>query len=138
VEVDGSGRPAFLRFPVHTLRFPPGVTRNYRPPTLELYLQLQGGLGTFRLRVKVRRVGGHQEIAASPPFQLILATPGDVDPIEARIRLNGLVFPNDDVYEFLVYANEVNLSEPREGEPPPCPAPVVAVLPANGMPGGVQ
>lgn len=62
VEEDGTERPAILRFPVHTLRFPAGVSRNYRPPVLSLYLQLQGGRGLYFFRVVLRVVGNTREV----------------------------------------------------------------------------
>lgn len=102
VDESADGRPAILRFPVHTLQFPGLLERNYEVPGLVLYLQLQGGSGTFDLRVRMRRVDGVREVTVSPTYRLILATPGDAVPLELALKLNHLVFPNPDVYELMV------------------------------------
>ena len=137
VEPDGNDRPAILYFPVHTLRFPPGVARNFRPPVLELYLQLQGGRGLFFFRIVMRVVGQTREVTLAH-FDDELDAADEVFPLERAVKLNRLVFPEPDVYELLVYANAVNLHEPTDHVPIPFPPIRVAVLPADGTPGGVE
>ncbi len=135
VEEDGTERPAILRFPVHTLRFPPGVSRNYRPPVLTLYIQLQGGRGLYFFRVVLRMVGSAREVTIAH-FDDDLDAADEVFPLERAITLNRLVFPEPDVYELLVYANAVSLHEPTDHVPIPFPPIRVAVLPADGTAGG--
>jgi hypothetical protein len=137
VEEDGSERPAILMFPVHTLRFPPGVTRNYRPPVLTLYAQLQGGRGLYFFRVVLRIVGQIREVTVAQ-FDEDFDSADEVFPLERAIKLNRLVFPAPDVYELLVYANAVSLHEPTDRVPIPFPPIRVAVLPSDGTPGGVE
>lgn len=136
VDEDGSGRPAILRFPVHTLRFPPGVARNFRPPVLGLYLQLQGGRGLYFFRVVMRVVGETSEVTVAH-FDDELDAADEVYPLERAVALHRLVFPEPDVYELLVYANAVSLHEPTDRVPVPFPPIRVAVLPADGTAGGV-
>jgi hypothetical protein len=138
VEEDGSGRPANLAFPVHTLRFPSGVQRNYRPPVLSLYVQLQGGRGTHFIRVVMRVAGGLREVAAAPPVEEVFDGADDVFPLELAIELHRLVFPEPDVYELLVYVNHRNLHEPSDNILLPFPPIRVVVLPADGSPGGTE
>ncbi|MBP3958548.1 hypothetical protein J8F10_25140 [Gemmata sp. G18] len=135
VEEDGTERPAIIRFPVHTLRFPPGTSRNYRPPVLTLYVQLQGDLGLFFFRVVLRLVGGAREVTIAH-FDDDLDAADEVFPLERTIALNRLVFPAPDVYELLVYANAANLHEPNDHIQIPFPPIRVAVLPADGTAGG--
>lgn len=138
IEEDGSGRPAKLAFPVHTLRFPPGVHRNYRPPVLSLYVQLQGGRGTHFIRVVMRVGGGLREIAAAPPIEVVFDGAEDVFPLELAIELHRLVFPEPDVYELLVYVNHLNLHEPSNSVAIPFPPIKVAVLATDGSAGGIE
>jgi hypothetical protein len=135
VEEDGSGRPAILAFPVHTIQFPPGVLRNFRPPPLTLYVQLQGGRGLYFFRVVLRVVGDTREVAVAQ-FDEDLDAADEVFPLERAIPLNRLVFPEPDVYDLLVYANAVNLHEPADRVPIPFPPIRVAVLPPDGTAGG--
>ena len=135
VEEDGSGRPAILAFPVHTIRFPPGVSSDFRPPVLSLYVQLQGGRGLYFFRVVLRIVGQAHEVTVAH-FDDDLDAAEEVFPLERRIALHRLVFPRPDVYELLLYANAVNLHEPGDHVPIPFPPIRVAVLPADGSAGG--
>jgi hypothetical protein len=137
VDEDGSGRPAILAFPVHTIRFPPGVSANYRPPVLSLYVQLQGGRGLYFFRIVLRTVGESREVTVAH-FDDELDAADEVFPLERRIRLHRLVFPSPDVYELLVYANHVCLHEPNDHLPIPFPPIRVAVLPADGYTGGAM
>jgi hypothetical protein len=138
VELDGSGRPANLAFPVHTIRFPPGTSRDYRSPVLNLYAQFQGGRGTYFFRVLMRIVGGVREVAVAAPVEEVLDRIYEVAPLELIIKLHRLVFPEPDVYELLVYANNVNLHEPSDQLEIPFPPIRVAVLPSDGSSGGAE
>lgn len=137
VEEDGGGRPFALVGPIHTLRFPPGVTENYRPPMLALYVQLQGGRGTFYVRARLCEVGTATETAAAGPVEFVFDGAGRVEPEELAVELDALVFPRPNVYELLVYANHVNLNETGADRPHLFLTTRVAVLPADGSPGGV-
>lgn len=132
---DGTERPAVLRFPVHTIRFPPGKERDYRPPVLTLYLQIQGGRGLYFFRVALRVVGETPEVTVAH-FDDELAAADEVFPLERAVPLHRLVFAKPDVYELLVHANLVNLHEPGDHVPVPFPPIRVAVLPSDGSPGG--
>lgn len=137
---DADRRPFDLFVPVHTLRFPLGVRRDYRPPTLALYLQLQGGAGTFYVRTVVRRAGGLAELYRGDPLEVHLGDdPGRVAPVELGLDLDGLAFPKPDIYEVAVYANHVALNNPDAGPGVMIPFPPirVAVLPTDGSDGGV-
>jgi hypothetical protein len=133
VDDAGTERPVVLKFPVHTLYFPDGVSQNFRPDVLRLYLQLQGGRGGYFFKVVMRRVGDSAEVLVGL-FDDQLDAVDEVYPLERDVPLNRLVFPEPDVYELLVYANAVNLHEPAETVPIPFPPIRVAVLPA--APGG--
>lgn len=138
VEDDGGGRPFRLVNPVHTLRFGPGVSQNYRPPMLTLYTQFQGRQGTFYIRAQLRVVGSAAEIAGAGPVEYVFDGADRIEPEEIALELDSLVFPKPDVYELLVYVNHVNLNEPGEGRPHLFLTTRVAVLPADGTPGGVE
>ena len=138
IEFDGSGRPALLAFPVHTLRFPPGVAERYRPPLLKLYLQLQGGVGTFYVSGVLREQGEVVEVYRTPrPVELVFE--GDahrIVPLDLVIELNGLTFPKPGAYELLVYANYANLHDPTGHIPHAFPPVRVTVLRPDGSEGG--
>lgn len=136
VEEDGAGRPFRLVGPVHTLRFSPGMVRNYQPPMLTLYVQLQGGRGTFYIRAQLREVGKTNEFSATGPVEVVFDGADRPQPQELAVELGDLVFPNPDVYELLVYANHVNLNEHSEDRPHLFSTTRIAVLPADGSPGG--
>lgn len=138
ISTDADGRPYDLFVPVHTLRFPPGVVRNYRPPTLGLYVQFQGGSGTYYLRVALRPAGGSAEPYETPPVEVGFGDdPGRVKPLELAIDLDELVFRRPGVYEVVVYANHVCLNDPGPAAPAPFPPVRVVALPADGSEGGV-
>lgn len=135
---DAERRPYNLFAPVHTLRFPLGVRRDYQPPTLSMYIQLQGGTGTFYVRVVVRRAGGTATVYQTLPEEIGFGDdPGRVFPIELALELDGLAFPEPDVYEAVVYANHVSLNDPGSAVLIPFPPSRVAVLPTDGSDGGV-
>jgi hypothetical protein len=135
VDHDGNERPAILAFPVHAIRFPPGVSANYRPPVLNLYLQLQGGRGLYFFRVVLRVVGQSREVTVAH-FDEELDAAEEVFPLERAVALHRLVFPKPDVYELLLYANAVSLHEPSDHVSIPFPTVRVAVLPSEGFAGG--
>lgn len=138
IEFDGSGRPALLAFPVHTLRFPPGVGTHYQPPAPKLYLQLQGGVGTFYVWAALREEGEVIELYRSPrPFELVFTTDAHrFLPREVVLDLDGVRFPRPGVYEVIVRANHVNLHEPNDQTPLAFPPIRVVALSADGSEGG--
>ncbi len=135
VEEDGTERPAILRFPVHTIRFPANTEKNYRPPVLFLYLQLQGGRGLYFFRVILRVIGETREVTIAY-FDDELDATEEVFPLERIVSLNRLVFPKPAQYELLVYANAVNLHETSDTVPIPFPPVTITVLPSDGTLGG--
>ncbi len=104
---------------------------------LTLYTQFQGGQGTFYIRSQLRVVENTAEIAGAGPVEYVFDGADRVEPEEIVLELDSLVFPKPDVYELLVYVNHVNLNEPGEGRPHLFLTTRIAVLPADGSPGGV-
>jgi hypothetical protein len=47
IEPDADGLPFSLERPIHTLRFPLGQLKDYRPRELCLYTQLENATGSF-------------------------------------------------------------------------------------------
>jgi hypothetical protein len=85
IEEDREGRPFALEVLIHTLRWPQGHTGAYRPPTLELYLQLEDAVGTFNIRCALRRFNEEHEIYRSPQQEVPFDW-GDEPPHPARTR----------------------------------------------------
>lgn len=139
VEDDADGRPYRLVVPVHTLRFAPGVLRHYRPPTLTLYLQIQGGVGTFYIWAAMREEGETTEVYKTPaPFEGVFDDDSyRIIPLELALNVPDLSFPRPGVYELLIHANYVNLHDPTAPLPHAHPPIRVRVLPADGSEGGV-
>ena len=137
VELDGAGRPALLAFPVHTVRFPPGVSR-YSPPAPKLYLQIQAGVGTFYIGAVLRAEGETAEIYRTRmPYEAVFDDDTHrVIPLELVLDLDGLAFPRPGMYELLVRANYVNLHDPNDRIPIAYPPIRVTALPADGSEGG--
>lgn len=139
IGADDEGRPYNLFVPVHTVWFSPGSAGSYTPPTPKLYLQLQGGVGTFYVHVALREHGEPAELYRTRrPFEVVFR--GDeyrVIPLELAIDLDGLSFPRPGAYELLVRANYVDLHDPAGPVPIPFPPIRVTVLPADGSEGGV-
>lgn len=138
VEEDGEGRPYRLTVPVHTIRFPPGVVGRYRPPSLRLYVQLQGAVGTFYIRAVLREEGEATELYHTGPAEVPFGGQEyRVVPLELTLELDELVIPRPGTYELLVYANYVSLHAPGDRVSIPFPPIRVTVLPSDGSPGGV-
>ena len=136
IEEDADGRPYRLVVPVHTLRWPTGVRGRYRPPTLNLYVQLQNPAGTFYLRAVLRHESGSAEIYDTSPLELRFDTSLGAVPYELAVELDELTFPRPGAYEIVIHANHVSLHDP-ELAPVPFPPIRVVVLPADGSVGGV-
>ena len=134
VEEDGSGRPYRLVVPVHTVMFPLGRPQRYRPPTLMLYLQLQGGVGTFYIWVSLKEEGEVVEVYRSrAPFESSFDDDSyRIVPLELALDLSGVTFPRPGVYEILVHANYVNLHDPNARVPLSYPPIRVTALSGNG------
>jgi hypothetical protein len=139
VEEDGAGRPFRLVVPVHTLRFAPNGQRHYRPPTLKLYLQLQGGVGTFYIWAAMREEGEATEVyrTRNPYEGAFDDDTYRIIPLELALDLPGLSFPRPGAYELLVHANYVNLHDPKERLPVNYPPIRVTALAADGSEGGM-
>lgn len=137
IEPDDQQRP-FCFVPVHTIQFPPGVTKNYRPPTLHVYLQLQEALGAFNLAVVLRREKSDIDLWRSDPELIAFdGTTYQIIPFEQDAELLGLVIPEPGDYEFWVYTNHVNLHNPDRQPGWPFPPMKLKVLSADGTEGGV-
>jgi hypothetical protein len=138
IEEDRDDRPFALEVPIHTLYWPDGHTGAYRPPTLELYLQLEDAVGKFFLRVMLRRVGSAREEAAANTAAVDFdGNTNRIIPLELAVKLERLAFPTVGMYEFLVYANQVCLHDPDSRVPIPFPPIRVTVLPPEEGRGGV-
>jgi hypothetical protein len=120
VEEDGNGRPYRLTVPVHTIRFPPDIVGRYRPPTLYVYVQLQGAVGTFYIRAVLREEGETIELYHTDPTEVPFGNQDyRVAPLELTLELDELIIPRPGAYELIVYANYVSLHMPSERVPIP-------------------
>lgn len=141
IEADRKDRPFALEVPIHTLRWPKGHQGGYRPPTLELYVQVQDAVGAFNVRGVLRAFGSDTELYRSPPVQVVFSgTEHRVVPLEFGLRLNGLSFPRPDAYELHLFFNQVSIHEAGGRIPIPFPPVRVTVLPADDTDtdGGIQ
>jgi len=137
IELDKEGRPFFC-VPVHTIQFPPGIKRNYQPPALHAYLQLQEALGTFNLKVLFRREKEEFDLFASVPVPIEFDGQNHQNvPLELDIELLGLVIPEPGCYEFWVVANHVNLHSPDHQPGWSFPPMKLNVFGPDGTEGGV-
>ena len=137
MESDRDGRP-FCFVPIHTIQFPAGVARNYRPPTLHLYLQLQEALGAFNLKVVLCREKNEIELWRSDPEPVIFdGREYQIWPLELDVELAELVIPEPGDYEIWVYANHVNLHNPDRQPGWPFPPIRFKALGPDGTEGGV-
>jgi hypothetical protein len=139
VEEDAEGRPFRLVVPVHTLSFAPGIHHHHQPPTLKLYLQLQGGIGTFYIWTALREEGETIELYRTrTPFEGVTSDETyRIIPLELALELSGLSFPHPGVYELLVHANYVNLHDFNVRLPQTYPPIRVTALLSQGIEGGL-
>lgn len=136
VEEDSEGRP-YCYVPVHTLQWPAGLTKNYRPPNLFVYLQLQEGLGQFNLSILLRPERVEHDLARFPPQEVPFdGVSNNLVPLEISLELVGLVIPKPGHYEMWVVANHQNLHDPAVSVGWPCPPMRFTVLESDGVASG--
>jgi hypothetical protein len=87
--------------PLHTIRMPPGIDKNYEVEELWFYVVLTDGVGTFRLSVEMRSVEDIV-LAASQPRPVTLV---------GGLQLESAPFPRPGVYEFRLIANHAHLDD---------------------------
>jgi len=139
IEADRKDRPFALEVPIHTLRWPKNHRGGYRPPTLELYVQLQDAVGAFNVRGVLRAFGDSTELYRSPVVPLAFdANDHRIVPLEFGLVLTGLSFPRPEAYELHLFANHVAVHDADGRNPFPFPRIRVTVLPADDTDGGIQ
>jgi hypothetical protein len=96
-----------------------------------LYTQLEDAVGTFRFRVVTRDETGIE--SNRPPYVEVTfdGTSNRVIPAELTFELSGFRFPKPGIYYFHVICNHASLSDPKETEAQPFPAPRLHVLPRD-------
>lgn len=138
VGADDEDRPYFC-VPVHTIQFPPGVAKNYEPPALEVYVQLQEALGAFNLTAVVQREGEGVDLFRTRPLPLDFSgTEYQNFPLELAFDMKGWVIPTPGVYELRVHANHVDLHDAARQPGWPFPPLRITVFAADSLEGGAR
>jgi hypothetical protein len=138
VETDSEGR-IYCFVPVHTLQLPPGVVRNYTPPTLSVYLQLQEAVGMFYLGISLCKQGSQiREYHCKPIAVTFEGERYHTVPLELVIDLPHMTIPAAGSYELRVWANHNDLHAVSYAEGFCEPPMFMEVrLPQGSTPGGV-
>jgi len=128
IEFDGNGIPFQLQELLHTVQPEAGKAFPFEPPPMYLYAQVEDALGSFRFRVVTRDEDG---IEGNRTPQMDVTFDGVLNrliPTELTFELNGFRFPRPGIYSFHLICNHASLSDPREAETEPFPAPRIRVL----------
>jgi hypothetical protein len=96
--------------PLHTIRMPPGIDKNYEVEELWFYVVLTDGVGTFRLSVEMRSVEDIV-LAASQPRPVTLVGGEQLNAKDLGLQLESAPFPRPGVYEFRLIANHAHLDD---------------------------
>ncbi len=130
---DANGLPFSLQEPFHTVQPGPGKTFPFEPVPMFLYTQLEDAVGTFRFRVVTRDETGI-EVRRTPYMEVTFdGTSNRVIPAELTFELRGFRFPKPGIYYFHVICNHASLSDVKETESHPFPAPRLHVLSGDSL-----
>jgi len=131
IQPDIDGLPFALERPVHTLRFPLGQSRDYRPRELSLYVQLENATGSYHFWPGLRNEHGE---TINPNAKLEWVTFPQVEssvvPIEREFKLD-VVFPAPGVYFIHLMCEARSLHEPWSSDDRPFPPARVVLLPSG-------
>lgn len=128
IEFDGNGLPFSLEEPLHTVQLPPEATFPFQPAPMYLYTQLEDANGTFWFRVLTRDETGYEGNRTPQAEVTFDRVSNPVVPTELTFELTGFRFPRPGIYWFHLVCNHASLSDSRETEPQPFPAPRLHVL----------
>lgn len=128
VEFDADKLPFSLQEPLHTVQLPAGAQFPFQPAPMYLYAQLEDAIGTFWFRVLTRDESGIEGNKTPQVEHTFDRASNPVIPVELTFELNGFRFPKPGIYWFHLMCNHASLSDPRESEPCPFPAPRLHVL----------
>jgi len=96
--------------PLHTIRMPPGVDKNYLLDEIFFYIVLTDGVGTFRLRVEMR---GADDIVLKKTEPVLCLFKGgtQLDAMEIAVTMKLVPIVRAGLYEFTLVANHASLHE---------------------------
>ena len=123
VEFDSEQRPFSLQEPLHTVLPEAGKSFPFEPAPMFLYAQLEDAVGTFPFRVVTRDEEGVEGNKTNTATRVFDGTSNRLIPIESVFELKGFRFPKPGIYMFHLICNQASLSDPRNAEPHPFPAP---------------
>jgi hypothetical protein len=96
--------------PLHTIRMPPGIDKNYEVDEIWFYVVLTDAVETFRLKVEM--VGDAGNVLARSEPQLATFSGGNqLNAREFGFQLCSIPFPSAGLYEFRLVANHAHLQE---------------------------
>ncbi|MGL4419330.1 MAG: hypothetical protein ACRCZF_01575 [Gemmataceae bacterium] len=111
VETDREGR-VYAFVPVHTIRMPADQPRDYVPPTLQVYLQLQEARGPFLLKISLCKQGTDANLYPNKALSVDFdGSKYQFMPLELKLDLRGLKIPKPGSYELRVWANHLDLHQ---------------------------
>ena len=96
--------------PLHTIRMPPGVDKNYMLDEISFYVVLTDGVGAFRLRVEMRG-DDNAILKKSDPVLCRFKGGTQLDSIEIAITIKSAPIVRAGLYEFHLIANHAHLHE---------------------------
>ncbi|MBI3823013.1 MAG: hypothetical protein HY289_10100 [Planctomycetes bacterium] len=96
--------------PLHTIRMPPDVDKNYLLDEITFYIVLTDGVGAFRLKVEMR---GEDDIVLKRSDPVLCRFRGgmQLDSIEIAITVRSAPIARAGLYEFHLIANHASLHE---------------------------
>jgi hypothetical protein len=96
--------------PLHTIRMPPGVDKNYLVDEIYFYVALTDGVGTFRLSVEMR---GDDDIVLrkTEPVLCLFKGGTQLGAMEIAITMKMVPILRAGLYEFRLVANHALLHE---------------------------
>lgn len=121
IHPDADGLPFALERPIHTLRFPPGKPKDYRPSELSLYTQLENATGSFHFWIELRNEK-NELVNPNAPLEWVTfpATDNPVIPFEREFKVD-ITFPSPGVYCIHLMCDGRSLHSPSSSDDQPFP-----------------
>src|ERR1035438_7779155 len=98
------GTVRIIHGPLHTIRMPPGVDKNYMLDEISFFIVLTDGVGTFSLKVEMR---GDDDIVLKKTEPVLCLFKGgmQLDVMEIAVTMKQVPIVRAGLYEFKLVAN---------------------------------